>query len=31
MADAWMNLAIVGALAIIFFGIGVAVLKWRDE
>jgi ABC-2 type transport system permease protein len=31
MADAWMNLAIVGALAIIFFGIGVAVLKWRDD
>jgi ABC-2 type transport system permease protein len=31
MADAWMNLAIVGALAIVFFGIGVVVLKWRDD
>ena len=31
MGDAWMNLAIVGVLAVLFFGIGVAVLKWRDE
>ncbi len=31
MGDAWMNLSIVGVLAIVFFGIGVAVLKWRDD
>ena len=31
IGDAWMNLAIVGALAIVFFGIGVAALKWRDD
>ncbi|HEY3422421.1 MAG TPA: ABC transporter permease [Methanocellaceae archaeon] len=31
MGDAWMNLAIVGVLAAILFGIGVAALKWRDD
>jgi ABC-2 type transport system permease protein len=29
--DAWMDLAVVGVLAVLLFGIGVAVLKWRDE
>ncbi len=31
MGDAWMNLAIVSAVAVVLFGIGVAVLKWREE
>ena len=31
MGDAWMSLAIVGVLAVVLFGIGVAVLKWRDD
>lgn len=31
MKDAWMNLAIVGGLAIVLFGIGVMILKWREE
>jgi ABC-2 type transport system permease protein len=31
MANAWMDLAVVSALAVVLFGIGVLVLKWRDD
>jgi ABC-2 type transport system permease protein len=31
MGDAWMNLAIVAALAVTLFGIGTALLKWSAD
>ncbi len=31
MADAWLDLAVVSAVGVVLFGIGVAVLKWRED
>jgi ABC-2 type transport system permease protein len=31
MANAWTDLAVVSAMAVVLFGIGVVVLKWRDD